>query len=244
MPISIELHDIATIGLLVFLEGILSIDNAVVLALLANKLPKEQQKKALSYGLIGAFVFRFIALFMAAYLMKWNWVKFVGGGYLIYVALSHWVFGDKKEDDAPKAVRASFWKTVIVIELTDIAFAIDSILAAVAITTKFWVVFTGGVIGLVVMRFAASMFIGLLRKFPAFEVSAYILVLIIGVKLVIAGFQIPGIDFHSSSSPASWIFWIAMLSALAYGFLGHRKRGKSMVDKLKKQEKALEQFEN
>jgi len=82
-------QDFATIVLLIVLEGVLSTDNALVLALLAKRLPKEQQAKALTYGLIGAFAFRFFAIGGAAYLLKWEIVKVVGGGYLIWVALRH-----------------------------------------------------------------------------------------------------------------------------------------------------------
>src|SRR5437016_5272724 len=87
-----DIRDIAVIGLLVLLEGILSIDNALVLGLLAKRLPKRQQGKALTYGLIGAFVFRLIAISTAAYLLRWRWVKLLGGAYLIYVAVKHFFF--------------------------------------------------------------------------------------------------------------------------------------------------------
>jgi hypothetical protein len=75
--------DMAVIGLLVILEGVLSIDNALVLGLLAKRLPRHQRAKALSYGIIGAFVFRTIAVLTAAYLLQWTFVKFVGGAYLV-----------------------------------------------------------------------------------------------------------------------------------------------------------------
>src|SRR3954469_18906825 len=92
-------HDLVIIGLLIVLEGVLSIDNALVLGLLAKRLPKHQQSHALTYGLIGAFVFRFIAIATATFLLKWTVFKLLGGGYLIYVALKHFFFesGDEKE---------------------------------------------------------------------------------------------------------------------------------------------------
>src|SRR4051794_34614639 len=91
-------HDLAIIGLLIVLEGVLSIDNALVLGLLAKRLPKQQQSHALTYGLIGAFVFRFVAIATATFLLKWTVFKLLGGGYLIYVALKHFLEpGDVKE---------------------------------------------------------------------------------------------------------------------------------------------------
>lgn len=217
----ISADDLVAIGFLVFLEGILSIDNALVLALIVSTLPKEQQKKALLYGILGAVFFRLMAIGMASYLMKWTWVKFVGGGYLVYLAAHYWWTSRKEkkaEDEGPQATERNFWMTVLIVELTDIAFAIDSILTAVALTTKLWVVMTGGVIGLLMMRFAASIFIKLLDRFPRFEPTAYLLVWIIGTKLIVDGFHFPQVNFHDSKNPAFWVFWLSMGLCLLFGF--------------------------
>jgi len=265
--------DLAVIGLLIILEGVLSIDNALVLGLLAKRLPKKQQGRALTYGLVGAFVFRFIAIFTAAWLLHYRIVKLIGGGYLLYVALKYFFFegtghdsekikldahgepvltdeegnpldarGEEEELQArapipgTKYVKyASFWPTVLVIELTDIAFAIDSILAAIALVgsepaghvgphPKLWVVITGGMLGVILMRFAAVLFIKLLEKFPRFEVSAFLLVAVIGIKLVADwGLNSPEnphvVDFHDLRHPAFWTFWVSMLACLGFGFI-------------------------
>ena len=135
----------------------------------------------------------------------------------------------------------SLWMTVAVIELTDIAFAVDSILAAIALVgappanhpqnafhPKLWVVVAGGLLGIMLMRVAAAMFIRLLDKFPRFELSAYLLVIVIGLKLVADwGFNSEAhphvVDFHSYTRPEFWVFWMSMLAALAVGFLPPRK---------------------
>lgn len=244
--------DLAVIGLLIILEGVLSIDNALVLGLLAKRLPKTQQGRALTYGLIGAFVFRFLAIATAQYLLNWRIVKLIGGAYLLYVSVKYFLVefrqtkehdeagGDSSDSAEPRAaVFAAFWPTVLVIELTDIAFAVDSILAAIALVgadpdqqgihPKLWVVISGGMLGVVLMRFAAVVFIKLLEKFPRFEVSAYLLVAIIGIKLVLdwASHYFPAshdyLNFHSPSSPAFWIFWLTMLAALGMGFTRGKK---------------------
>lgn len=278
-----EAHDMAVIGLLIVLEGVLSIDNALVLGLLAKRLPKHLQSRALTYGLVGAFVFRIIAIGMAAYLLQWRIVKLLGGGYLVYIAVKHLFFekGDqhhehvdvdekgapvlvecgtgaelpdeeaeqelaKRSPVSPKTVKhvappqpttgkAKFWPTVFVIEMTDIAFAIDSILAAIALVgsapaghhgphPKLWVVVTGGMLGVILMRFAAVIFIKLLEKFPRFEVSAYLLVIVIGGKLLVDwALNSPehphAVDFHSPSAPEFWVFWALMVVCFAIGFI-------------------------
>jgi YkoY family integral membrane protein len=235
-----EANDIAVIGLLVVLEGVLSIDNALVLGLLARRLPHSLQSKALSYGLIGAFVFRFIAVLTAAYLLHWRIVKLLGALYLLYVGIKHFVFGGKRLVEESTIQTHSLWPTVLVIELTDIAFAVDSIVAAIGIVgpapdpqqihPKLWVVMIGGMLGVVLMRFAAVIFIHLLERFPRFETAAYLIIIVIGGKLLAEwGFNGPEhphqIDFHHPSSPIFWVFWGLMLLCLAVGFIpGKREK--------------------
>jgi YkoY family integral membrane protein len=194
--------DLLTIATLTVLEGILSVDNALVLAILVRTLPPEQRRKALTYGIVGAFVFRFIALIFAAHLMQLWVFKLIGGGYLVYLAMKHMFFFYK--DDAhqvrPKTA-ASFWKVVVVVELTDIAFSIDSITTAVAMSDKLLVVWIGGILGIIFLRFAASFFVRLLEKLPRLEDLAYQLIFFIGTKLSLEAFHV---EIEHS------IFWLMM----------------------------------
>ncbi|MCC6240447.1 MAG: hypothetical protein IT448_09145 [Phycisphaerales bacterium] len=265
--------DLAIIGLLILLEGVLSIDNAMVLGLLAKRLPEHKQKRALFYGLLGAFVFRILAIVLAAYLLHWWWAKMLGGAYLVYIAIKHFLPARQTDHHhehtavgsapvgsidthtadqparatpaAPRRKYPNFWLTVLTIELTDIAFAIDSILAAIAMipgTTitpnpKLWVVICGGMLGVILMRFAAVVFIRLLNRFPQFEVSAYLLVMLIGCKLLAewwfnkppAGYSSAEVyhgrlQFHNFHNPAFWVFWGLMLLCLLIGFMPARKK--------------------
>jgi len=188
---ALQLLDLLTVATLAGLEGILSVDNALVLAILVRTLPKEQQKKALTYGIAGAFVFRFIALVFAAHLMQLWVFKLIGGGYLVYLAMKHMFFFDKEDAHqvGPKTA-ASFWKVVVVVELTDIAFSIDSITTAVAMSDKLLVVWIGGILGIIFLRFAASSFVRLLEKLPRLEDLAYQLIFFIGTKLSLEAFHV------------------------------------------------------
>ena len=220
----ISLHDVATIALLALLEIMLSVDNALALALLARHLPKDEQRKALSYGLVGALLFRLIALSSVNVLIRSHWLKYVGGGYLIYIALRHFFGWGKAEEESSDAAASKlskqmgFWRTVVMIEITDIAFAVDSILTAVSLSNSLWIIFAGGFIGVIAMRFAAKTFIRLIEKYPNFEHTAFQLVFIIGLKVIIEALRLPGVDFHSPSDPGFWIFWTLMLSCFAFGF--------------------------
>jgi YkoY family integral membrane protein len=183
--------DLITVLVLVVMEGLLSCDNAVVLALLVKNLPEEQKAKALKYGIIGAYAFRIAALMLATYILSYWWLKVIGGMYLLYVAGQFFLQKEDKDDDGIADVKtktyfglSAFWSTVIAVELTDIAFSVDSIAAAVALSNKLWVLIAGGLLGILAMRFAAQGFIYLLKKFPALEVCAFIAVAFIGLKLV------------------------------------------------------------
>lgn len=211
-----EPSDFATIGVLIFLEGILSLDNALVLAIIARGVKPELQKKVLTYGLVGAVVFRMLAIFFASTLIQYRWIKFVGGAYLLWLAIQFFFFSEEKEDR--ERISRGFWSTVLVIELTDIAFAVDSILAAVALTNRYWVIVTGGLIGTFMMRFAANQFIRLLKVYPNLERTAYLLITIVGTKVMVEGLSLSGVDFHSSSNPWFWVQWLSMAFVIVFGF--------------------------
>jgi len=194
--------DFLAIATLALLEGILSVDNSLVLAILVRTLPKEQQKKALAYGIGGAFVFRIIALVFAAHMLRFSLFKLVGGAYLIYLAMKHMFFFFKEDAHQPRPeVGVSFWKTVLLVELTDIAFSIDSITAAVAMSNKLIVVWSGGILGIIFLRFAAGFFIRLLERLPKLEDLAYQLIFFVGTKLLLE-------SFHIEISHA--VFWLMM----------------------------------
>jgi len=200
------------IGTLVILEGLLSADNALVLAVMVRHLPKEQQKKALFYGLIGAYVFRFLAIGIGTFLVKITWIKVAGGLYLLWIALSNlfhlefafariggiplipYIRRKGQEDDGEVENKGlSFWRTVLAVEIMDIAFSIDSVLAAFGVSEEVWVLFLGGILGVLMMRGVAQVFLKLIEKFPELEKAAFILIIVIAAKMISGAF-----GFHVS----------------------------------------------
>jgi YkoY family integral membrane protein len=187
----VHLSDLFTILLLVGLEGILSADNAMVLAIRVLGLPRNEQSKALRYGMASAFTMRAIATALAAYLIALGWVKLVGGLYLLWLPYHHFFGGGETHEGSniPKATPwlglSPFWATVVKVELTDIVFAIDSILVAVAISDKLWVVITGGILGIVMMRLVIGQLLPLIRKYPALVDGAFIIITWVGIKLLL-----------------------------------------------------------
>ncbi len=189
MPLDIQGSDALTIALLVVIEGLLSADNALVMAIMVLGLPKAQHQKALKYGLVGGFAFRVIATLLAAYLIQVGWVRLVGGLYLLYLTYSHFFSHEHGEDRraAPKAKPwlglSAFWATVVRVELINLAFSIDSILVAVAMSPKLWVVVTGGILGIVAMRLVVGQLLTLIQRYPSLVDGAFVIIAWVGTKL-------------------------------------------------------------
>ncbi len=187
--VDVQPGDLVTVGLLVVLEGLLSADNALVMAIMVLGLPARQHQAALRYGLIGGFVFRVVATLLAAYLIQVGWVRLAGGLYLLYLAYSHFFSHEHGEDrrQAPKAKGwmglSPFWATVVRVELVNLAFSIDSILVAVAMSPKLWVVITGGILGIVAMRLVVGRLISLVQRYPALVDGAFVIISWVGIKL-------------------------------------------------------------
>ncbi|WP_337100185.1 TerC family protein [Paenibacillus sp. YIM B09110] len=234
---------------LIVLEGLLAADNALVLAIMVKHLPDEQRKKALFYGLVGAFVLRFGSLFAISFLVDVWQVQAIGALYLLFIACNH-IFRKllikKAEDEADEAAGkpakqkkgSSFWMTVVKVEIADIAFAVDSILAAVALAValpatglgtfggmdvgQFTVIFLGGFIGLLIMRFAASAFVKLLERKPGLELAAFFIVGWVGVKLAVITLAHPSIGVVSEhfAHSTGWklTFYIVLIIIAALGW--------------------------
>jgi YkoY family integral membrane protein len=237
--------------LLIAIEGLLAADNALVLAIMVKHLPEEQRKRALFYGLAGAFVFRFASLFAISFLVDVWQVQAIGALYLLFIALNH-IFRKiliKKEEEKAGLVKdkkkAGFWMTVFKVELADIAFAVDSILAAVALAVtlpntnlpniggldggKFLVIFAGGLMGLIVMRFAANYFVTLLHKRPGLEIAAFVIVGWVGVKLTVYTMSHPDlavlpVGFAKSPEWKITFYVVLVLIAVAGWFLSKEKK--------------------
>ncbi|SFC44582.1 integral membrane protein, YkoY family [Flexibacter flexilis DSM 6793] len=184
---------------LFFIESLLSIDNAAVLATMVMDLPEKDRGRALKYGIIGAYAFRGVCLFFASYIIQIVWLKAVGGIYLLYLTYDY--FRTKStpepEDDTLNKTEnrlykstmgrlGPFWSTVLMVEIMDLAFSIDNVLAAVAYTDNLYLIWAGVFIGILAMRFVSQIFVKLLGRFPFLESIAFIVIAVLGLKLLLS----------------------------------------------------------
>lgn len=241
--------------ILIALEGLLSADNALVLAVIAKHLSEDEKKRAIHYGIMMAFLFRFIALFGISFIANVWQIQAVGAAYLLYLGLKHVMgahFGNKNEKlhmtDEKEAAGKGFWPTAGKIALVDLAFAIDSILAAVALALglpdsplddfggmdggQFIVVVLGGIAGLILIKYAAAWFVHLLAKRPALETTAYAIVAWVGVKLAVITLAHKDFGVLQASFPHSpmWslIFYGVLVALALFGWYAPtHQRGRS-----------------
>lgn len=177
---------------LVIIEGLLSVDNALAIAAMASHLPGKQKYWALRVGIIGAYVFRGLALLLAAYIIANPWLKMLGAAYLIHLMAHHFAArykaGQPELNEAGEVIARSagrgFWATVASIELLDLSLGVDNVVAAVALSDKMWVVCTGVFIGILALRFVAGHCIKLIEKYPVLEHTAFLLIGFVGLLLV------------------------------------------------------------
>lgn len=186
---------------LFILESLLSIDNAAVLSLMVKDLPTHDQSKALKYGIGGAFLFRGLSLFVVSWLIHILWLKIIGGIYLLYLVYGHFTAtNDTLEEGIDKHSNKLYiklsnkigvlWATICLVEFMDMAFSIDNIFASVAMTSNIYLILTGVFIGIIAMRFVAQWFAFLINKFPSLEQSAFIVIGLLGFKLIVSGITV------------------------------------------------------
>ncbi len=213
--------DLITIVALVVLEGLLSADNALVLAIMVRHLPDQrQQRRALTIGLAMSFVFRFAAILLVTWLIGLWWLQAIGAAYLLYLPIKH--FRHHAKGGAAGGQAMTFGRTVVALGLADVAFAIDSVVAAVAMVAasdKVWIVVLGALAGVIMLRYAATFFIGLLDRYPLLDHLAYALIGWVGIKLAfMAGHNY--VEFYESSfkvpEMSQTVFW-SVLAALVVG---------------------------
>ncbi len=228
---------------LILIEGLLSIDNAAVLATLVIDLPLKDRKQALRIGIIFAYIFRGISLLAASWLIKISWLKLVGGAYLLYLFVSFFykkIFN--KEDVRRKATHTSgnapssipglnnFWRTVLMVELMDMTFSIDNVFAAVAYTRNMYLIYLGVFIGIITMRIVAGYFVKLMQQFQFLDTVAFVIIGILGFRLCIEficaqGVAMPlcnllhsdNVDYYFSMVTVS-VFFVPILTSLLFNF--------------------------
>ena len=215
--------DILRLITLIFLEVILSVDNGLALALIVKRLPIHLRKKALFVGLFSSFILRATVILFAAHLIQIALLQILAGLYLVYLSISSLFMKKKRKKRVQK--KHSFLKVILLVELTDLAFAIDSILAGLALIgfqtrsppsnlSKIWILYFGGVVGMIFIRFAVTLLSRLIDRFPGLEFGGHLIVGWVGLKLLLTSFHLNRVELF---------FWIGTFIFFSISFFFKRK---------------------
>lgn len=200
---------------ILLIELILSVDNASVLAVVVNKNLSDplERKKALRYGIWGAYIFRGFSLLFVSYLL-YNptigaWAKVAGGLFLIRLWYTHLTpEADSAEEGqmgwleklCSRFKLSKLVTTVIMVEFMDIVFSVDNLIACVSLSSNFIIVCAAVFVGILGMRFVAQYFSKLLDTYPSLENSAFVVIMLLGLKMFIAGL----LDFFIKDHFLNW----------------------------------------
>ena len=202
---------------IVSLELVLSADNAVALASITKNLNNiDLQRKALNIGIFIALLLRILVILTAQFFLNFWPVKLIGGIYLISLSISKFISlksndSNKDNNDKSDNPKISLFRVIILLSITDLAFSIDSITAAVAISDQFLLVITGAIIGVIALRFTSGLFIKWLEVYINLEKAGYIAVGLIGLKLIIQ------LILYKVVIP-EYLFFLVMLGLFLWGF--------------------------
>ena len=181
---------LSLLPVLVLLELVLSADNAVALAAIARTSRQaDQERLALNIGIGLAMLLRVGLIVLAQWVLQNSWVQLLAAAYLFWLFISHLI--DRSNDTTPDSASAAetpkrnLVQTVLLLGFTDLAFSIDSVAAAVAVSDQILLISTGAVIGIVALRFTSSLFIRWLDEFPRLETAGFLSVAFVALRLLL-----------------------------------------------------------
>lgn len=217
--------------ILVALESVLSADNAIALASISKGLQDEKmQRQALNFGLLIAFVLRMALILTATWVIKFWQFELMGAAYLLWLVFQHFNSDEGSEGEHHGPRFATVWQAIPMIAFTDLAFSLDSVTTAIAVSDQTWLVLTGATIGIITLRFMAGLFIRWLNEFLHLEDAGYITVGFVGLRLLLK-------VVNDSLVPPEWL----MISAIALLFVwGFSKRTPIPVEDVEVPEQVAE----
>ncbi|BAZ69796.1 MAG: TerC family protein [Pelatocladus maniniholoensis HA4357-MV3] len=198
--------------ILMFLEAVLSADNAIALAAIAQGLEdKKLENQALNIGLVFAYVLRISLLLTATWVQKFWQFELLGAAYLLWLVFQHFTSEEDNEHHHHGPRFSSLWQVIPVIALTDLAFSLDSVTTAIAVSQETWLVLAGTTIGVITLRFMAGLFIRWLDEFENLEDAGYITVALVGLRLLLR-------VVNEDLVPPQWLMITAIALILTWGF--------------------------
>jgi YkoY family integral membrane protein len=212
LPETLTPQTFLILPVLIALEAVLSADNAIALAALTQGLrDPELEKKALNIGLILAYVLRMGLILVASQVVNQWQFELAGAGYLLWLVYQHFTSPEDEDGEHSEPRFANLWQAIPVIALTDLAFSLDSVTTAIAVSRETWLVLLGGTIGIIALRFMAGLFMKWLDEYERLEDAGYVTVALVGFRLLIR-------VLNDNLVPPEWMMITAIGIIFAWGF--------------------------
>ncbi len=216
-PFSFGVEVPVVLIILIALEAVLSADNAIALAAIAQGIADPKlQRQALNLGLLVAYILRMSLILTATWVVQFWQFQFLGAVYLLWLVYQYFTSeGDDDNHSGPKF--DSLWQAIPTIAITDLAFSLDSVTTAIAVSKETWLVLTGATVGIIALRFMAGLFIRWLDEFTYLKTAGYITVGFVGVRLLVRSindFLFPNIELV----PPEWLMITLITVVFIWGF--------------------------
>lgn len=211
-PFHIGIEAPVVLLVLIALEAVLSADNAIALAAIAQGLKDPTlQRRALNIGLVFAYILRITLILTATWVVQFWQFELLGALYLLWLVFQYFTSQDGEDSEHHGPRFASLWQAIPMIAITDVAFSLDSVTTAIAVSKETWLVITGGTIGVITLRFMAGLFIRWLDEFVHLEDAGYITVALVGLRLLVRA-------INPEMVPPEWVMVSCIAVIFAWGF--------------------------
>lgn len=211
-PFNLGIEAPLVLLILVALEAVLSADNAIALAAIAQGLEdSDLQRRALNFGLVAAYILRITLILTATWVVQFWQFEFLGAAYLLWLVFEHFTSDEDEENQHHGPRFTSLLQVIPLIAVTDLAFSLDSVTTAIAISDKTWLVLAGGTIGVITLRFMAELFIRWLKEYTHLEDAGYITVGMVGLRLLVRALR-------PELVPPEWLMITGIALVFIWGF--------------------------
>jgi YkoY family integral membrane protein len=211
-PDHFGVQSLSILPVLIALEAVLSADNAIALAAITQGLKDPKlERRALNIGLVFAYVLRMLLIVTASWIVKFWQFELAGALYLLWLVFQYFTSTSEDGEAHHGPTFSSLWQAIPIIAFTDLAFSLDSVTTAIAVSQETWLILLGGTIGIIALRFMAGLFIRWLDEYEHLEDAGYITVALVGIRLLLK-------VVNDALVPPEWVMVPLIALIFAWGF--------------------------
>lgn len=215
-------HFILSCLTIIAIDVLLAGDNAVVIAMAARTIPKEQRKVAIAAGAGMAVILRVAITFLAAQMLELKFVRLVGGVVILWIAVK--LFLDAAPEAAAEVKTGSFWKAIRFIVIADLTMSVDNILAVAAASKgNVYLLFGGLGLSIPFVVFTSNFLSVLMEKYPVLVYFGAAILGRVGGEMIMTDTYL--VQLLHPAAAARWaVEALCAAAVVAAGWLSSRRR--------------------